>query len=54
MPKVYLERYCCRCGIGMRVCKPTFICPTCPVKIEDVVDKSCFWDYHTGKKITSN
>lgn len=51
MPKVYQNRYCCRCGICMRVSKPTFVCPDCPVFYSDVVDKTHYYDYVSGKII---
>ena len=53
MPKLYVTRYCVRCGKSMKVCKPTFVCETCPVKFEDILpkDKSFFYDYHWGTKI---
>ena len=51
MPKLYKVKYCVRCGMAMRICKPTFICPDCPLHIADVVDRSHFFDYHTGERI---
>lgn len=53
MPKLYVTRYCVRCGKPLRVCIPTFVCDTCPVKIEDVKDTSYFYDNHWGTKFES-
>jgi hypothetical protein len=53
MPKLYVTRYCVRCGKELRVCIPTFVCDTCPVKITDVSpeNRGTFYDYIWGTKI---
>jgi len=51
MPKLYVNKFCVRCGVKQRICIPTFVCSECPVFYENVKDKSFYYDYNSGEKI---
>jgi len=49
MPKLYVKRYCVRCGISLRVCIPTFVCAQCPVTYDP--QKNFYYDNYWGHKV---